>query len=275
VKPAPFDYACPRSLDEALALLGNSEAEPMALAGGQSLMPMMNFRVARPGLLVDLNRLPGMAGIEASGDRVRIGAMTRYRALETSDLVKTTLPLVAAALEHVAHPAIRNRGTIGGSLALADPAAELPALALALGATLHLVSAEGRRDVGADDFFLGPYDTALEPGDLIEAVSFPPAAPGDRFGFHEIARRHGDYAMAGAFVAATARGVRVAFMATAQGAVRHPPAEAALGPDLSGIEAALATLADLDVAADLNGSEAAKRHLAGVALRRAVKEARA
>jgi carbon-monoxide dehydrogenase medium subunit len=246
----------------------------MALAGGQSLMPMMNFRVARPGLLVDLNRLPGMAGIEASGDRVRIGAMTRYRELETSDLVKTTLPLLAAALEHVAHPAIRNRGTIGGSLALADPAAELPTLALALGATLHLVSAEGRRDVGADDFFLGPYDTALEPGELIEAVSFPAAAPGDRFGFHEIARRHGDYAMAGAFVAATARGVRIALMATAQGAVRHPPAEAALGPDLSGIEAALATLGDLDVAADLNGSEAAKRHLAGVALRRAVKEAR-
>ncbi len=143
----------------------------MALAGGQSLMPMMNFRVARPGLLVDLNRLPGMAGIEASGDRVRIGAMTRYRELETSDLVKTTLPLLAAALEHVAHPAIRNRGTIGGSLALADPAAELPALALALGATLHLVSAEGRRDVGADDFFLGPYDTALEPGELIEAAT--------------------------------------------------------------------------------------------------------
>jgi carbon-monoxide dehydrogenase medium subunit len=274
VKPSSFAYACPRSLDEALALLANDSAEPMALAGGQSLMPMMNFRVARPGLLVDLNRLPGLAGIEQSGGLVRIGAMTRYRALETSDLVRAALPLLARALEHVAHPAIRNRGTIGGSLALADPAAELPALALALGATLHLVSSAGRRDVAADDFFLGPYDTALELGELIEAVSFPAADPGDRFGFHEIARRHGDYAMAGAVVAATARGVRVAFMATAQGAVRFPPAEAALGPDLSGLDEAVATLADLDVAEDLNGGEAAKRHLAGVALRRAVAEAR-
>ncbi len=273
MKASRFSYARPSSLDEALALMADEGAEPMALAGGQSLMPMMNFRVARPGVLVDLNRIEGLSGIGETGNGIRIGAMTRYSDLAASDVVAKRLPLVAAALPHIAHPAIRNRGTIGGSLALADPAAELPAVALALGATLHLVSQGGTRDVAADDYFLGAYDTALEPGELIAAVTFPKAGQGDRFGFHEIVRRHGDYAMAGAVVAVTGGTPRVAFFAGGDGALRHPPAEAALGPDLSGIDAAVATLADLEVAGDLNGDEATKRHLAGVALRRAVTEA--
>jgi carbon-monoxide dehydrogenase medium subunit len=260
-------------LDEALALLADDEAEPMALAGGQSLMPMMNFRVARPGVLVDLNRVPGLSGIEDKGGTVRIGAMTRYRELAASAVVAKRVPLVAAALPHVAHPAIRNRGTIGGSLALADPAAELPAVALALGATLHLVSKGGARDVGADDFFLGAYDTTLEPGELVAAVSFPAAETGDRFGIHEIVRRHGDYAMAGAAVAAANGGVRIAFFGVGDGAMRAKAAEAALGAGLANLDAAVAALSDLEVAGDLNGVEATKRHLAGVALRRAVAEA--
>lgn len=273
MKASRFSYARPSSLDEALALMADEAAEPMALAGGQSLMPMMNFRVARPGVLVDLNRIDGLSGIEATANGVRIGAMTRYSDLAASDVVADKLPLVAAALPHIAHAAIRNRGTIGGSLALADPAAEMPAVALALGATIHLVSQSGTRDVAADDFFLGAYDTALDAGELIAAVTLPAAGQGDRSGFHEIVRRHGDYAMAGVVVASTGGTSRVAFFAVGDGAMRHPPAEDALGPDLSGIDAAVATLAELDVAGDLNGDEATKRHLAGVALRRAVAEA--
>ncbi|WP_413721077.1 FAD binding domain-containing protein [Silicimonas sp. MF1-12-2] len=273
MKASRFSYARPETLDEALALMADDAAEPMALAGGQSLMPMMNFRVARPGVLVDLNRVPGLSGIEEIGGTVRIGAMTRYRDLAASDVVATRLPLVAAALPHIAHAAIRNRGTIGGSMALADPAAELPAVALALGATLHLVSKAGHRDVAADDYFLGAYDTALDTGELVAGVSFPAAGPADRFGFNEIVRRHGDYAMAGAVVAAAGGAVRVAFFAVGDGAMRCPGAEEALGADLSGIDAAVAALSDLAVSGDLNGDEATKRHLAGVALRRAVAEA--
>lgn len=273
MKASRFSYARPSSLDEALALMADEDAEPMALAGGQSLMPMMNFRVARPGVLVDLNRIPGMSGIEETASTVRIGAMTRYSELAASDLVAQKLPLVAAALPHIAHAAIRNRGTIGGSLALADPAAEMPAVALALNATLHLVSKSGTRDVAADDYFQGAYETALEPGELVAAVSFPIAGQGDRFGFHEITRRHGDYAMAGAVVASAGGSVRVAFFGVGDGALRHEPAGAALGADLSGIDAAVATLSELEVAGDLNGDEATKRHLAGIALRRAVQGA--
>lgn len=273
MKASQFSYARPDTLEEALALMADEEAEPMALAGGQSLMPMMNFRVARPGVLVDLNRIPGLSGIEEEAGKVRIGAMTRYRDLAASDVVSARLPLVSAALPHIAHAAIRNRGTIGGSLALADPAAEMPAVALALGATLHLVSKDGPRDVPADDFFLGAYDTALEQGELVAGVSFPTAGQGDRFGFHEIVRRHGDYAMAGAVVAAAGGAVRVAFFGVGDGAMRVPAAEAALGADLSGIDAAVGALSELEVAGDLNGDEATKRHLAGVALRRAVAEA--
>ena len=275
MKASRFSYARPDTLEEALALMADEGAEPMALAGGQSLMPMMNFRVARPGVLVDLNRIPGLSGIDDAGDAVRIGAMTRYRELAASDVVAKHLPLVAAALPYIAHAAIRNRGTIGGSMALADPAAELPAVALALGAMLHLVSANGTRDVAADDFFLGAYDTALEPGELVAGVSFPAAGALDRFGFHEIVRRHGDYAMAGVAVASAGDFVRVAFFAVGDGAIRCRPVEQALGNDLSGIDAAVLALSELEVSGDLNGDEATKRHLAGVALRRAVAEATA
>lgn len=275
MKASRFSYERPETLDAALALMADEGAEPVALAGGQSLMPMMNFRVARPGVLVDLNRVPGLAGIDTTGDAVHIGAMTRYRDLMASEIVAEMLPLVKSALPHIAHAAIRNRGTLGGSLALADPAAEMPAVALALGGTLHLVSKGGRRDVAADEFFLGAYDTALEPGELIEKVSLPAAANGDRFGFHEIVRRHGDYAMAGVALAVTGGAVRIAFFGVGDGAMRAPGAEAGLGADLLGIDAAVAALGDLEVSGDLNGDEATKRHLAGVALRRAVAEARA
>lgn len=271
MKPAEFDYERPETLKAALALM-QGDGEAMALAGGQSLMAMMNFRVARPGLLVDLNGIADLAGIAVEGDRLRIGAMTRYAALEASREVREQTPLVAKALPSIAHPAIRNRGTLGGSLALADPAAELPAVALALGATLHAAGRDGTRDIAADDFFLGAFETALQPGELLTAASFPVASQGDRFGFYEIARRHGDYAMAGVAVARTAGGVRLALFGIGDGAMRAVKAEGVLTDDPANSGGAAAALDDLDISGDANGDAATKLHLARVALKRALRE---
>lgn len=271
MKPPQFDYRRPSSLDEALALLAQTELDPMPLAGGQSLVPMMNFRMSRPGMLVDLNRIDGLSGVTETGGLLRIGAMTRYVELTESEAVQRAVPLLALALPHVAHPAIRNRGTVGGSLALADPAAELPAVALALGATLHLERAGAARDVEADDYFLGLYETAREDDELLTAVSIPIAAPADRCGFYEIARRHGDYAMAGVAVAANGGAWRIAFFGVADRPLRAEGAEAVLNGDAANVAGAVAALSDLDFGGDLNGAPDTKRHLAGVALTRAIK----
>lgn len=268
MKAADFRYERPETLPDALALLTNPEAAP--LAGGQSLMPMMNFRLARPEVIVDLNRVAGLAGITATDETLHIGAMTRYAALEQSGVLGEKVPLIAAALPHIAHQAIRNRGTIGGSVALADPAAEMPALLLALNATVHADGPDGPRQIAADDFFLGLYDTDLNEGELVTGVSVPAAGASDRFGFYELARRHGDYAMVGVAVAWRSD-VRIAFFSVADRAVRAPAAEAALaGGGPGAIDAAVAALDEIDFAGDLNAEPATKRHLAGVVLRRAI-----
>jgi len=189
MKAADFRYESPATLADALALLADDDLDVAVLAGGQSLMPMMNFRLVQPEMVVDLNRIDGLDGVSAAGGHLRIGAMTRYAALERAPLVARHAPLIAMALPHVAHPAIRNRGTIGGSVALADPAAEMPALMLALGAEIEIAGPGGERLVAADEFFFGLYETALDEGELITALRVPDAAPGDSFGFHEIARR--------------------------------------------------------------------------------------
>lgn len=250
-------------------MLADDEAEAMPIAGGQSLVPMMNFRIARPGVLVDLGRVPGLDGITLEEGRLRIGAMTRYAALAGSDVVARAAPLIARVLPQIAHPAIRNRGTIGGSLALSDPAAEMPAIALVLGATLHVAGPEGERDIPAESFFHGMYDNALEPGELLTAVSFPAAAAEDRFGFHEIARRHGDYAMAGAMVARMQGAHRVSLFGIAGCATRAPLVEAALD---TGASFAAEHLDDIEFAGDLNGGPELKRHWATVAVRRALED---
>lgn len=247
-----------------MALLADGEAA--ALAGGQSLMPMMNFRLARPEVLVDLNRIDGLAGISEDDDTLRIGAMTRYADLAGSDLITAHAPLIARALPHIAHPAIRNRGTIGGSVALADPAAEMPALLMAMDARIALRSAESAREVAADDFFLGLYETARVEAELVTEIIIPKPAAGTRHGFYELARRHGDYAMAGVALA-VGDAARVAFFAISDHALRAPKAEAALSA--GDIDAAVAGLDDLDFHADPNSDVATKRHLAGVVLRRA------
>ena len=211
MKPAAFDYRAPRSIEEALSLLqAHAGQGAKLLAGGQSLVPVMNFRLAAPSLLIDLNRIPALAGIRAEGDgALRIGAMTRNRDIERSELVRTRNPLLHAAMPYIAHAQIRNRGTLGGSLAHADPAAELPAVCVACEAELTIVGPHGERVVRAAEFFRGLFTTALEPDELLSEVRFPAWPAGRRFDFQEVSRRHGDFAIVGAAVLYDAPAARV------------------------------------------------------------------
>jgi carbon-monoxide dehydrogenase medium subunit len=197
MKPAAFEYRAPDTIEEVLELIGSRNEDTTLLAGGQSLVPMLSMRLARPELLVDLNRVPGLDRIEHHDGMLRIGGMARQRAVELHPEVRRELPLLPAALSHVAHVAIRSRGTIGGSLARADPSAELPAVVAALGGSLWLRSEAGLRTVAARDFFIAPLITVLEPGELIEAVEIPLPPSGTGWAFLEIARTHGAFAMAG------------------------------------------------------------------------------
>jgi len=265
MKPARFDYARPATLAEALALLAQPEAA--VLAGGQSLMPMMNLRVARPALLVDINRLP-LGEITLAGGTLRIGALARHAEVLASPLVAQAAPLLPQALAQVAHAAIRNRGTLGGSLSLADPAAELPACMQALDATFVVASARGERRIPAGDFFHGLYSTALASDEMLLAAELPAAAPGWRFAFQEVARRHGDFAMAGVALALGPGAARVALCGVEAGQRRQPAAEAALA---AGDPAtAIAALASTDAMDSPELSAAHRRHLAQVLLRRAL-----
>jgi carbon-monoxide dehydrogenase medium subunit len=198
VKPAPFDYRAPRSVPEAIALLAEHADTAKLLAGGQSLVPVMNFRLASPALLIDLNRIPELAGIsETRQGGLEIGAMTRNRAIEKSEVVRLRNPLLHEAMPFIAHAQIRNRGTIGGSLAHADPAAELPAVALVCGAELSLQGPKGKRTVSAADFFQGLFTTALAADEILTSVRFPAWPAGRRHAFLEVSRRHGDFAIVG------------------------------------------------------------------------------
>ena len=269
MKAPDFDYLRPSTLSDALAILARADGDAMALAGGQSLMPMMNFRVASPSALIDLADLAELRGIERTGDTIRIGAMTRYAELSTSHDVKTALPLFTMALPHIAHDAIRNRGTIGGSIALADPAAEMPAIALALGATVEVAGPKGTRHIAADDFFLGYYETARAAEELIVALRYPVATPDQRFGFHELTQRHGDYALAGVVVARGSNGHKIAFFGVAGRPLRVPALEQALDAGVD-VASALHHLSAIDFTGDVKASAATRRRLAGVALTRAL-----
>jgi CO/xanthine dehydrogenase FAD-binding subunit len=249
VKPASFDYHRPQSLDETLALLGEYGTDAKPLAGGQSLIPAMNFRLATPAILVDLNQVSELAYV-IDGDNLRLGAMTRHRTLERSAVVARTAPLVAAAMPFVAHPAIRTRGTLGGSLAHADPAAELPAVLLALDAAITVRSRGGTRTIAAGDFFTGLFSTALEPGELVTEIAVARPAPRSACAFLEIARRHGDYALAGAAASVTLGGdgrcsrVRVALLSVADRPILAAQASLALEgrqPTASAIRQATST----------------------------------
>jgi len=273
MKAPRFAYARPASVAEALALLAEHKDEARVLAGGQSLVPMLNFRVAAPKVLVDINRIAGLSGIKVIRNHLRIGALTRHVEIERSADIARHLPLIAAAMPHIAHPAIRNRGTFGGSCALADPAAELPACAIALGALFVVAGKKGERRIAAEDFFKGLYATALKAGELIAAAEFPLPKPGYASAFGELARRHGDYAMVGiAAHGSTQDGkfsdMRVVFFGVAD----RPQRAAQFERALDGRPAAAKTIAvglveldaDLSPRADFHGSAATKRHLAKV-----------
>ena len=280
MKSPAFDYVRAESPQHALALLAQHGDEARVLAGGQTLLATLNMRLSQPALLVDIGGLQAWRGIEVQGGVLRIGALVRHVEIEESALVARHAPLLAQAAPHIAHRAIRNLGTFGGALAYADPAAEWPACVLALGGTLVLQGTQGERRVAAADFFQGLYTTALQDGELLAACELPLAAADERQHFSELARRHGDYAIAG--LAACARraadrllDVRLAFLSLGDRPLRASAAEAILqaGPlDDARIAAADAALrAELVPFADLTHSAAAKTQLAATLMRRAVR----
>jgi carbon-monoxide dehydrogenase medium subunit len=279
MKPAPFEYHRPASLAETFDLLDRYGDDGRILAGGQSLVPALNLRLATPRAVIDINRVPDLDAIRATPEGLVIGALVRQEALERSALVREHAPLIAAAIPHVGHSAIRARGTIGGSLVLTDPAAELPACAVALGATIRARSRGGRRDIAAADFFRGIYTTALGPGEIVTEVVVPRAAAGWRWDFEELARRQGDFALAGlAAGARVERGVvgeaRLVFFGVGTRPLRARGAESALAgrrADADTLTAAGQKLdGDLDPPGDIHGSPALRRHLARVLLARVV-----
>ncbi|HEY7299421.1 MAG TPA: xanthine dehydrogenase family protein subunit M [Xanthobacteraceae bacterium] len=200
MKLPPLEYACPATLDEAVALLASHDGNAKAIAGGQSLMPMLAFRLAAPSLLVDLRKLAHLREIKVSGDGVRLGALVRWRDIEGDERLSRAQPLLKAAVTHVAHYQIRNRGTVGGSIAHADPAAEMPGIAVTCEAEITAVGKGGTRIVRAADFFLGALTTALESDEIVTEIRLPSWPAARRWGFQEFARRRGDFAMAGAAV---------------------------------------------------------------------------
>ncbi|MBX6382970.1 MAG: xanthine dehydrogenase family protein subunit M [Microbispora sp.] len=203
MKPPPFEYHGPVTLGEALDVLAEVGPDGKVLAGGQSLIPLLNMRLAAPAHLVDVNRVPGLDGIEAGPAGVRVGALARHAAVERSPRAAAVQPLLRQALRLVAHPVIRNRGTVVGSLVHADPAAELPAVLALLGGSVRLASRGGEREIPAARFFTGPMESALRPGELAVSAFFPALPARSGTAFHEVARRHGDYAMAGVAAAVT------------------------------------------------------------------------
>jgi carbon-monoxide dehydrogenase medium subunit len=280
MKSAAFDYVRAETPAQAFALMAEHGDAARILAGGQTLLATLNMRLSQPALLVDIAGLSAWRGIELRGNVLRIGALTRHVEIEESPLVAQHAPLLAQAAPHIAHRAIRNLGTLGGTLAYADPAAEWPACVLALQATLVMASAQGERRVAAADFFQGLYSTALRPDELLVACELPAIVPGERQHFSELARRHGDYAVAGLAACARRNGpglsdVRLAFLSLGDRPLRAPACEAALqaGP----IDAALLAQADaalrseLQPYADLTHSAAAKTQLAATLMQRAVR----
>ena len=276
MKPAPFAYAKARSLDHAIELLARPDGEARLLAGGQSLIATLNMRLSAPKLLIDLNGVGGLAGIALKSGMIEIGALTRHVEAERSDEIVEHAPLIALAVPHIGHAAIRNRGTIGGSIAFADPAAELPACLVALGGEVEISGLRGKRTVKADDFFEGLFETALGAGDVLTAIRVPAATPETRVGFAEFARRHGDYAMVGLAATAQTDGkglgdVRLAYFGVGNIPLRARKAETKLTEgNIDGAVEALA--ADLDPSGDVQATGATKKHLAGVLLRRVAKQ---
>jgi carbon-monoxide dehydrogenase medium subunit len=284
MKPAPFEYAAPNTLSEALSVLADNDPDEVKiLAGGQSLMPLLNMRLARPRLLLDLTRLEELEYVREIDGGLAIGAMTTKRAIEESALVRDRNPLFWQATVMIGHPQIRNRGTVGGSMVQADPAAEYPAAAVVLDIELVARGAAGERTIPADDFFVTYLTTSLEPGEILTEVRVPDLRPGTGWSIQEVARRHGDFAIVGAAATLRLEGGRcadpriVVFGATDR-ARRYPDAEALLAGqalDESAVERAATQVAESieDPIGDVHASEEYRRDLARVLARRALVEA--
>jgi len=284
MKPAPFAYHRPATLDEALALLAEHGGEAKPLAGGQSLIPAMNFRLARPAVLVDLNRVAELGYVRAGRDGLQIGAMTRQRAVERSEAVRSAAPLLAEAMPFIAHPQIRNRGTVGGSLAHADPAAELPAVMLALEARFRARGPQGERWIPAGEFFTGILETALGPDELLLEVAVPKSPARTGYAFAELARRRGDYALVGVAARVTldrrgrCQAARITLFSVGDGPVLAAAAAAMLdgqepSPEAMRAAADAAAQRDIDPPSDIHASAAYRRRLAAVLTRRALARA--
>jgi aerobic carbon-monoxide dehydrogenase medium subunit len=282
VKPPAFEYVAVASTEEAVAQLAAHGDDARVLAGGQSLMPILNMRLATPGRLVDLNRIGTLSYIVERAGGVAIGAMTRQRTAERSELVAAAIPLLAEALPWVGHSAIRNRGTIGGSLAHADPAAELPAVAVCLDARFTVRGEAGERTIAAREFFRGYLTTALAPTELLAEVWFPSALPGSGAAWIEFARRHGDYALVGVAAVVTLEGSTVRRASLAVTGVDGVPVRAVdaerllIGAPLSAESMAAAAESVrriLEPHADIHATAAYRRHLAGILTVRALTRA--
>ena len=283
MKSPAFDYARPTTLAEAVSLLTSREGEAKVLAGGQSLVPMLAFRLAAPTLLVDLNRLSELRYIRIEDDGVRLGAMVRWRQIEDDVRLASAHPLLVTALKHVAHYQVRNRGTIGGSLAHADPAAELPGIVVTCEAEITAIGAAGRRVIRADDFFLGALTTALKPEEIIVELHLPPWPAQRRWGFEEFSRRRGDFALAAAALYydtlpdGTAGNSHVGVMGVGDRPQRLAQVEAMLnGRLIDGdtiAEAERAAAATVNPSDDIHASAAYRRALIGTMVERALRRA--
>ena len=283
MKPPPFAYECPTEVAEAVALLATHGADARPLAGGQSLVPLLNFRLARPAVLVDLNRIAALGQVAVEEGTLRIGAMARQAAVEADPAIARGWPLLTEVIGHIAHPQIRNRGTIGGSLAHNDPAAELPAVTLALDAQMTVQGPEGARTIQAADFFAGTMETALAPDELLTEIRVPALPDGTGWSFQEAARRQGDFALVAVAVLLRSSGgaggidARVVVTGTGEGPARMPEAEATLaerGTDGDACEAAGNAAAQASEPADDPHAPAwYRKKLVAALTRRACREA--
>jgi carbon-monoxide dehydrogenase medium subunit len=282
VKPAAFDYVRADSVAHAVQALAAAGDEAKIIAGGQSLLPMMNFRLVKPSVLVDINHIAGLAEVRERGGRLVLGALVRHRITASDPLIRRHIPVLSAAMKHVAHLTVRNRGTFCGSICHADPAAEMPMLALLLNAEIHIASPRGERGVPAADFFVGSLATALVHDELVTEIEIDTLPAGTGWGFEEFARRHGDYALAAVAVTLQRRNgvavdVRIAVMGVGEMAIRLRAVERVLeGSDLADarLDQAVALLrSEIEPNSDLNASADFRRHLAGGLARRALSDA--
>ncbi|WP_306259238.1 xanthine dehydrogenase family protein subunit M [Pararhizobium sp. IMCC21322] len=273
MKASAGGYARANDLSHAMELLASSDGMGRVLAGGQSLIAAMNMRLSTGDMLVDISRIAELSGVTEEAETLRIGALTKHVEIGVDPLIKAHVPLLAEAVSYIAHAAIRNRGTIGGALAHADPAAEFPACMLALGATMHIHGPDGERSVAAEDFFEDLFETSLEDGEILTAITVPKAEADEQQVLQEVTRRSGDYALVGLCLVARSTGHRISLLSVGSTPILARNAMAQL--DQGNVDGAVTALrAEIDPASDTQGSASYRRHIAGILLRRAVAQAK-